>query len=115
MIENRSKLLSAIRIFALTLGLAGLFGASVASASPDHWHARTPARECSICFVAHLSALEPVTSHAICELEFRGLAAFLLCDSTYDPLFRKTSLSRGPPSRRSIIEWSSGGREMSRV
>jgi len=113
-IETRPKLRSAIRILALMLALAGLTGVSVASASPAHGHINTSGSECSICFVAHLSALEPVTFHAICALEFRGCAAVPLCDSSYDPLFRKTSLSRGPPSRRSIDQSLSGSRKISR-
>lgn len=102
MIETRPKLRSAIRILALALALAGLVGVSVASAAPAHGHINSPGSACSICFVAHLSALEPVTSQAICALEFRGRAVLPLCASSYDPLFRKTSLSRGPPSLRTF-------------
>ncbi len=102
MIEIRPKLHSAIRILALALALTGLVGVSIAAASPAHGHVRTAGNECSICFVAHLSALEPVATQAICGLEFRGRAALPLCESSYDPLFRKTSLTRGPPFLRSI-------------
>lgn len=114
MTETRPKLRSAIRILALALALVGLLGVSVASASPAHEHINAPGTGCSICFVAHLSALEPATSHAICTLEFRGRAALPLCDSSYDPLFRKTSLSRGPPSRRTVDQ-SFGSRELCKV
>jgi len=96
-IHTRPRLRCAIRILALVLALASLVGVSAASASPAHGHIGAPNSGCSLCFVAHLSALEPVTSHAICALEFRGRAALPLSDSNYDPVFRKTSLSRGPP------------------
>jgi len=113
-IETRPKLPSPIRILALVLAMAALLGVSAASASPAHGHIKAPGNECNICFVAHLSALQPVTSQGICALEFRGRAAVPLCDSSYDPLFRKTSLSRGPPSRRSIDASLSGGGTISR-
>jgi len=112
--ETPLKLRSAIRILALVLALAGLVGVSAASASPAHGHINAPGNGCSICFVAHLSALEPVTSQGLCALEFRGRAALPLCDSSYDPLFRKTSLSRGPPSLRNIDSSLSGGRRIFR-
>jgi predicted carbohydrate-binding protein with CBM5 and CBM33 domain len=101
-IGTRLKPRCVIRMLALVLALAGLVGVSAASASPAHGHIGAPNSGCSICFVAHLSAIEPVISHAICALEFRGRAALPLCDSSYAPVFRKTSLSRGPPYRRSI-------------
>jgi len=113
-IETRPKLPSAIRMLALVLAMAGLVGVSAASASPAHGHINAPGNACSICFVAHLSAIEPVTSQGICALEFRGRAALPLCDSNYEPLFRKTSLSRGPPSCRSIDASLSRGRGISR-
>jgi hypothetical protein len=87
----------AIRTIALWLALTGLLGMSVASASPAHEHFNNPARNCSICFAAHLSVLQPVPPGAICAPEFGGRAALPMFYSSYDPLCRKTSLTRGPP------------------
>jgi hypothetical protein len=89
----------AIRTLALLLALAGLFGISVASASSAHEHVNNPARGCSICFAAHLSIAQPIASGALSAPEFGDRAAVPLFDSSYDPLCRKTSLTRGPPSR----------------
>jgi hypothetical protein len=94
---SAARLHRTTRIFALCLALLGLFGVSVAAASPAHEHATGPANSCTICFVAHLAALQAHTVHAVFALEFRGRASLPLASSDYTPVVANTSSTRGPP------------------
>jgi hypothetical protein len=88
-----------MRIFALCLALLGLFGVSAAAASAAHDHAAGPANGCTICFVAHLAALQTRTVHAVFALEYRGRASLPPSGPDYTAVFARTFFTRGPPSR----------------
>jgi len=87
-----------LRALVVITALVAVLTVSTASSLPSHLHSGSAAARCDVCFTAHTAAYEAPSSHPVPIPQMQGRTTLLLPVSNYQPLSRKSSRSRGPPS-----------------
>jgi len=86
------------RAIVVVAALAAVLALSTASLLPAHLHNGSAAARCEVCFTAHATACEEPSFQPVPVPQVQGRTTLLLPVSDYQPLSRKSSRSRGPPS-----------------
>ena len=88
-----------LRIVVMVVAIAAIVGVATGSASPAHFHLKTPAGSCDICFAAHVAAFEAKSVAVVLQApHIVGRIATCSAISGYQLYLSKSSLTRGPPA-----------------
>jgi len=88
-----------LRIAVLMLTVVAMLGVSAAADSAEHFHTKSPASGCNLCFNAHVAAEQ--ARPLVCLLDTPEVYARFVPGSAatgYQLLGGNSTLTRGPPS-----------------